>query len=594
MYDPRAEYEQRLHARNQTHNLLVRRDRQCANARLIIFTIGLLVLWAAFMQGFAMLAWLFLPVATFLILLVIHERTLRALRDAKNAVQFYETGVARLNDKWIGTGIPGNDLAPTNHLYAEDIDLFGSGSLFELMCAARTRAGEETLAAWMCAPAPKEEIEARQQAIEELRLKLDLRESLALLAADVRARVRPKLLQDWASAPNKLTQGFRRWLAMALTAAAIVTFTAWAFEAWSLGPFVLCVIAELIYLRWSKAEVHAVLAAMDEPMKDLKVFSSVAQLLEQSDFHSEKLRALQSELSAEKVPASRRVAQLARLFQWVDAANNQIFAPVAIVLLWTVHFAYAIERWRVRYGAGVPRWLAAIGEFEALCSIAGYAYEHPDDPFPDIVEGETIYDGKELGHPLLPSSDCIRNSVSLGESPSMLIVSGSNMSGKSTLLRVVGINATLAFMGAPIRGASLRLSPLAIGASLHIVDSIQGGTSHFYAEITRLHEIMKQTKTATPVLFLVDEILHGTNSHDRRTGAEAVLKGLVKAGGIGLVTTHDLALTKIVDTLGERAKNVHFVDHLEDGRLTFDYTMRQGVVERSNALSLMRAIGLDI
>jgi DNA mismatch repair ATPase MutS len=238
--------------------------------------------------------------------------------------------------------------------------------------------------------------------------------------------------------------------------------------------------------------------------------------------------------------------------------------------------------------------LAAVGEFEALNSFASYSYEHPDDPFPEIVEGTTIIDGNELGHPLIPQAQGVRNSVRLGAGPSMLIVSGSNMSGKSTFLRTVGTNTVMALAGAPVRARSLTIAPLQIAASIRIQDSLQAGASKFYAEITRLRQIVELTKEELPVLFLLDEILHGTNSHDRKIGAEGVVRGLVARKAIGFVTTHDLSLTQIVDELGSRAANVHFEDHLQDGKMTFDYKLRPGVLQKSNALELMRSVGLEV
>jgi DNA mismatch repair ATPase MutS len=243
----------------------------------------------------------------------------------------------------------------------------------------------------------------------------------------------------------------------------------------------------------------------------------------------------------------------------------------------------------------VPRWLAAIGEFEALSSLASHAWEHPDDPFPSFSdEGEPVFDGDGLGHPLIPEGRCIRNDVHLGEALHLLIVSGSNMSGKSTLLRTVGVNAVLALAGAPVRATRLRLSQLAVGASIRIVDSLQDGTSRFYAEVKRLGQVVEISRGPTSLLFLLDEILSGTNSHDRAIGAEAVVRRLVESGSIGLVTTHDLALARIADSLGERAANVHFEDHLEEGRMVFDYRMQPGIVRKSNALALMRAVGLEV
>jgi DNA mismatch repair ATPase MutS len=235
-----------------------------------------------------------------------------------------------------------------------------------------------------------------------------------------------------------------------------------------------------------------------------------------------------------------------------------------------------------------------VAEIEALNALANFAYERPGNPFPEIVEGEACFDGEALGHPLIAAARCIRNNVQLDNHRQLLIVSGSNMSGKSTLMRTVGINVVLALAGAPVCASRLKVSPLTIGASIHILDSLQTGASRFYAEITRLKQIVELTEGQLPLLFLLDEILSGTNSHDRRIGAEAVVRGLVKRGAIGLVTTHDLALTQIADSLGERATNVHFEDRLEHGKMIFDYRMQPGVVQRSNALELMRAVGIEV
>src|SRR5262249_13651944 len=242
----------------------------------------------------------------------------------------------------------------------------------------------------------------------------------------------------------------------------------------------------------------------------------------------------------------------------------------------------------------VGGWLGVVGQFEALCALATYAYENPADPFPEVVEGGPCYEGEALGHPLIPTVRCVRNDLRLGEDLRVLVMSGSNMSGKSTMLRPVGVNAVLALAGAPVRAARLRLSPLVVGATLRIQDSLQAGRSRFYAELLRVRQVVDLSRGRPPLLFLLDEIFHGTNSHDRRLGAEAVVRGLVEHGAIGLITTHDLSLTHIVEVLAPRAANVHFADHFENGQMVFDYKMRPGVVQHSNALALMRAVGLEV
>jgi DNA mismatch repair ATPase MutS len=304
------------------------------------------------------------------------------------------------------------------------------------------------------------------------------------------------------------------------------------------------------------------------------------------------LAALKARLSTDGVPASQRIAELARLADLLAARQNQFFVPFAFVLMWSLQLAYAVESWRKKHGRAVAEWLTALGELEALVSLANYGYEHPADPMPEISDGGPVYRGEALAHPLLAAA--VANDVQLGgDGPRLYLVSGSNMSGKSTLLRTVGVNAVLALAGGPVRARRLELSPMALGATLRIQDSLAEGASRFYAEITRLQQIVALAQRG-PLLFLLDEILHGTNSHDRRIGGEAVVRALVEKGAIGLCTTHDLALSEMVGTLAPRAVNVHFEDHLENGKLVFDYRLRDDVVTKSNALALMRAVGLDV
>jgi DNA mismatch repair ATPase MutS len=271
-----------------------------------------------------------------------------------------------------------------------------------------------------------------------------------------------------------------------------------------------------------------------------------------------------------------------------------MFAPIAFVLLVRPQLAIAIDRWHAAYGSAVGEWLRAVGDFEALAALATFAYERPHDVFPDLAGEGPVYEAEGLGHPLIAASGGVRNDVRLGTGgPRVIIVSGSNMSGKSTLLRVMGTNVVLASAGAPVRARRLRLSAMKLGTAIRVTDSLQAGKSGFYAEITRLREIMDLAAGKTPVLFLCDELLHGTNSHDRRIGADALLKALLERGAIGVVTTHDLALTEIAEADG-RVRNAHFEDQVVEGKMVFDYKLRDGVVTKSNALELMRSVGLGV
>jgi DNA mismatch repair ATPase MutS len=327
---------------------------------------------------------------------------------------------------------------------------------------------------------------------------------------------------------------------------------------------------------------------------ELRLLSDVLVRLERERFQSPMLAALEADLRTEGVPPSARIARLNKLMDCLDSRDHAVVRVAEIFILWTPHIALKLEDWRRTSGGAVRRWLNAAGEMEALCSFASHAFEHPADQFPEFVAEGPFIEARAIAHPLLPEDKAVRNDVTIGGKVRLMVVSGSNMSGKSTLLRTLGVNAVLAQAGAPVRAAQLRLSNLQVGASIRVSDSLQGGVSRFYAEILRLRQILDLTGGDRPVLFLIDEFLHGTNSHDRRIGAEALVRGLVDRGAVGLITTHDLALADIADVLGERAANVHFEDRVEDGGIHFDYIMRPGVVRKSNAIELMRSVGLEI
>ena len=524
---------------------------------------------------------------------LVQDRITQARRRSERAAALYDQGLDRLDDRWAGRGATGERFLDAAHPYAEDLDLFGHGSLFELLSMARTRVGEETLAHWLLSPAAPDVVRARQAAVAELRPQLDLREDLALLGEGVRSGEDAQTLAAWAAVPPWRISRSMRVTAMVLALLAVITLVLWiAGFGWL--PFLVALILgrSSPYVCRPRSSVSS--APSTVRGVNLALLSDVMSRLERERFSSPHLVELRAALDVEGLPPSRQIARLNGLINLLDARRNMMFAPVAALLLWPIQFAFAIERWRQSSGPAVPRWLAAVGELEALSSLAGYSYEHPQYPFPELVAGGARFEGEGLGHPLIPESRSVRTDLRLSDELRVLIVSGSNMSGKSTLLRTVGTNTVLAMAGAPVCARRLRLSPLQVAASIRIQDSLQAGASRFYAEIMRLRQIVELTGGPLPVLFLLDEILHGTNSHDRRIGAEGVVRGLIERGAIGLVTTHDLALAQIAEVLAPRAANVHFEDHLEGGKMTFDYLLRPGVTQRSNALELMRSVGLEV
>jgi DNA mismatch repair ATPase MutS len=471
--------------------------------------------------------------------------------------------------------------------------LFGKGSLFELLSRARTRMGEEALAGWLLHPSALWEIRERHAAVAELRDKLDLREDLAVLGADARIGVRPEALAKWAGAANRLSQWWLRWLAPVLAALAIGSAIVWS--RWKiLSPFLIVMVIEGLIAYSLRKELDEVLYATEEAFENLELLATMLARLERERFAAPRLLELMRELGSHDVPGSRAIARLGRIYGYVESRRNLFLRMLDKPLMYSVQLAFVAEAWRRAHGKAVRSWLDVAGEIEALVSLAAYGYEHPADPFPEFVDGAASFQGEELGHPLIPGAKCVRNIVSLSGEPRVLLVTGSNMSGKSTLLRTVGINTVLAMAGAPVRAGRLRLTPLHVGASIRINDSLHEGNSRFYAEITRLRQIYDLAGEKPALLFLLDELLQGTNSKDRRIGAEGVVRALVERGAIGMISTHDLALVDIGGAEVRSLRNVHFQDELENGRMTTDFILRDGVVTKSNGLELMRSIGLKV
>ncbi len=614
MDDPRSTYSRLLKERLTEISARQARHEQLGYYRLAAAAAGVVVLWLAIERTLSIL-WLLAPVAVFIGLIVLHEHLLRRLDRRRRAATFYEKGLARLDGKWAGNGETGERYGDPEHPYAADLDLFGRGSLFELICTARTHIGEDTLACWLKAAAEPAVVRERQQAVAELRPMLALREDLAVVAEEARSGVDPISLAAWgeAAGPGGTPLNTRRMrivtgaLAVlgSLGGAALVSYL--LFRAGlmpvdaRLGPllrdFVLLVVAvNGTFLYRYRHEFSAVVGSVEAAADQLGMISEVLVRLEQEKFATPLLARLRASLEAEGSPPSQRLARLKRIVEYVDSRDNIAVRLAEVFILWTPHWALKVEDWRTHSGPAVRRWLTAMGEIEALCALASHSFEHPADPFPEFRDASAgpYLEAEGAAHPLIAEEAVVRNSVSIGEALRLVVISGSNMSGKSTFLRTLGTNVVLAQAGAPVRATRMVLSPLSVGASIRVVDSLQGGISRFYAEILRLRQILDLAGRGLPALFLIDEVLSGTNSHDRRIGAEAIVRGLVERGAAGFITTHDLALADIAGVLGERAENVHFEDRIEDGKILFDYVMRPGVVRKSNAIELMRSVGLEI
>jgi MutS domain V len=589
--NPQDTYAGRLSARETDLAAYDRLHARMGTLRLLLAAAFLVLAWFCAVRRQPAPQWLLVPGALFFTVVYFHQRIRAARGRAQRAVAFHRAGLERLKGRFPPTRSPGDQFSDEHHVYGADLDLFGAQSLYARLCSARTPMGEATLARWLLTPADLDTIRDRQTCVSELRDRLDLREDLAILGDLPQIALHSDAVTTWLAAPREFSARWLRGVALGLTALAVVTAVVWAVSGIAF-PFLAVVVVEAALNYVLRERVQRCVAGIEHAYEDIKLLAGLLARIEAEPFEGPALLALKERLSSRSLSASRTLSKLATLVNFVEARRNPFLTPLMLPLLYTLQSALAAERWRARHGAAVEAWLAVLGEVEALVSIAGYSFERPEDPFPEFLDGPASFTAVGLGHPLISAETRIRNDVAILGATRVLLVSGSNMSGKSTLLRSVGMNTVLAMAGAPVCATHLRLTPLQVGASIRVNDSLHEGSSRFYAEITRLRQLFEPSQL--PLLFLLDELLQGTNSTDRRIGAQGVVRALIARGAIGLISTHDLTLTDGADFPEGALRNVHFQDELEGGRLHFDFKLRDGVVTKSNGIELMRAIGLDV
>lgn len=597
--DPRSEIVRRFEARRTAYERAHRRTEWLGNIRLALVGLAVvLVLLPLFTRGGT--PWvLLIPLAlVFIVLGRTQDRAFSARRRLGAAVRFYEDSLARMEERWRALEPDGSELGPPHASYAEDLDVFGPASLFQLLCRAGTAEGRRALGGWLQVRADPATIAARQAAAVELAANLDAREALATSAGnESRSAVAAAPLLDWAekAPPLPLARGLA--VAGVLGPAALAaTGSVWLLQGIKL-PFVVAVAVQVAVLLATRRLTGPRADVISGPERVLSRWADLIRAVEQGRFTAPALRDIQGRLAVEGRPASDQIARLERIVNLLDARLNVFFAlTLGPALMWELNLVLRAESWRRQTGPRLRDWFRAVGELEALASFAALAYERPDYIFPEIVETPGRFTATALAHPLIERTQVVPNDLELGGPGSVLLLSGSNMSGKSTLLRSVGLAAVMAQAGAPVAAERLTLSPLRLATSVRVVDSLARGTSHFYAELERLKHIFDEAQTEEPsLLYLLDEMLHGTNSRERYIGAVSVIHWLATTGAMGVVTTHDLALSQVADELPPgKAVNRHFADDVVDGEIRFDYRLRDGKVKSTNALRLMRVVGIDV
>ena len=618
--EPRPIHEKALAARNAVVTALEARASLIATARLVVFGGALALLAAIVFAHLPSEAWMGLLglVLAFAALVVLHARVHAAKERQLAAARFHERALARMAGKWRAFPSMGERWALETHPYAGDLDVFGKSSLFQLLDATSTRFGEEVLARWLSAgdgasPAAGEDaakdfaaaIRERQAAVKDLAPRVTVREELAVVGSlldDGKPDPRPFVM--WAgqavAAPGQGLPGWLRLIAVLLpvitVGTAVAASSGLAPRAAFLAPFVLC----LVVLGALRPRLGPILEAASSKETALARYAGMLAILENEPFEAPALIALQKRLRESGASATKEMASLSRIVGFLDARNNEVFRFfIGPMLMWDLWCALALDRWRSRAGRVAFGWFRALAELEALASLAGFAFERPDHIFPEIV-AEPVIEAITLGHPLIEADKRVSNDVTMAGPGHALVVTGSNMSGKSTLLRAVGINVVLANAGAPVCAKSMRVGRLIVATSMRVSDSLDEGTSRFYAELKKLKLVLDLARKAKKgelqgsLLFLLDEILHGTNTRERLIGARAILRELLKLGAMGAVSTHDLGLGDLEGEMPEQVRNIHFEEQVAGDVMTFDYKLRTGIVQSSNALRLMKIVGLDV
>jgi hypothetical protein len=532
----------------------------------------------------------------FVVLVVAHARVDRE-RDRKDAAaRFHERALQRSMDvKPEGKSATAPVEVDASHPYAADLDMLGPLSVYEFISFARTEPGMRTMREWLLAahdPPPVDVVRARQDAARALANKPELARSLYVAGAAIGDKPdSAKKFEAWALAndPAVVPAGYGA-IAWVLPVLSVAALAAGNMRGWSsmatYGPYIVAVVVSLAL----RARIGKVVAAVVANEGGALAYSEAFESALSSNAEGELLARVRKDIEAGRdALKALRAPTLA-----LESLQNEVFrllvAPLAMAEL---HAVLALERWRKKHGASSASWFQAYGSLEALASLGLVSHDFPAFAFPELVT-DLRFDARGLGHPLVPSSRRVCNDVTGLDAGRALVVTGSNMSGKSTLLRSIGVATAMAMAGGPVCADELVLGPLRLVTSMRVSDSLSEGASRFYAELRRLSLVVEMAAKAPGVLFLLDEVLYGTNARERLIGSRATLAWLLDHGALGAVSTHDLALADLEGPMAGKARNVHFEEQVTGDTMTFDYKLREGVVKSSNALRLMRQLGLPV
>jgi hypothetical protein len=606
-----ARYEERAARYAAAREHAARQSRRIARFRLATFLPGAaLIVWGV-SRGLPAIGWIGAAalLGAFAALVVWHARVDERVAwfDALHTINLY--GIARITRAW--ERLPAAE-APartdlTDHPYAGDLDVFGRASLMQWLGPAATAAGTATLESWLLNPADPATVRGRQGAVLELAPAHDWREEFAAHGR-MTSGIRSVELQQfiaWAEGPGPFTERAAARLQILVVALLGLIWAAIALQAAGLAAgayWLIPLLAGIILSFATGAQIHGQFTRAGAAHHAFSRYAALFRHAVAAPHGAGCLEAIRARLAAEGADAPSCMSRLNGVLGFAQLRQGAaiLHFPIQAFTLWDFHVFFALDRWRRTAGRHVRDWMHALGELDALSAFARIRADAPDWAMPELVTGEPLFSAADLGHPLIPDDRRVANDVAVGPPGTILLVTGSNMSGKSTLLRAIGLNTVLAQAGAPVCARSLRMPPVALETSIHVQDSLERGLSYFMAALARLKALVDRAERATPardrqvMLYLLDEILQGTNTAERGVAVRGVARHLLGAGAIGVMTTHDLGLAG-EEPLRSSARLVHFTERIDHaGGMTFDYRLRPGLATSRNALRLMQAIGISL
>lgn len=585
------EHRENIERYNKVSNLL-------STARIITFLITIYLIYVFFKNGFSSIYLLLGSVSSILfICLVLYHNTIREkLRFSKGIVNVNNRYISRIDGSWIDLNDIGEEFVNRDHRYSFDLDIVGKGSLFQLINITNTWNGRKELADTLLhARYNKDEILERQEAVKELGSKLDFCQKAEYISGKHSEKLQnPEKLIEYAESKetlfsSKKLKNLVRFLPIIFTP---LFFVILIFKIESL--YILAASLILIqYIMWflGFSKINIILSSVGSFNYNLETYKNILEQIEREDFKSKKLNHIKKTLFDGKYSSTIAIKEIDKITQRINLKHSHlIYFLLNGLLLWDYECVFSLEDWRDKYGLEVKKWIEVIGEIECLMSLSVPLHIDESVNFPSIDDSKLSAKAKSLGHPLISSKDRVLNDVELDDN--IFVITGSNMSGKTTFLRTLGINLVLAYSGAPVYASKMSCALMDIFTCMRVTDDLKNGISTFYAELLRIKEIIKYAEKDRKLIFLIDEIFRGTNSKDRILGAKNVLANLNEIGAIGAITTHDLELCQL--DRYDRIKNYNFSEHYRNNKIFFDYKLREGKSTTTNARYLMKLVGIKI